>query len=245
MNYIGDPEFQTDYWEHQGLNDNCALVAQTSILDQFGVDLTQEEACYIAYENGWYNPGFGTSPEDMGNLLEAAGVPVHNVQNATILDLAHELQQGHRVIVGVNSSELWEQGHQADFWNWIKEAFGLDTPQFNPADHAICVTGIDMNDPSNPQIIINDSGVADGAGKSYPLDQFADAWQNSDFRYVATDVAPPSGVIPDFDIGSFLGIGTTLVVAEATGDIILASQAGEFVHTLCNEIDWDQIIAAV
>jgi hypothetical protein len=245
MNHIGDPDYQTDHWELQQLPDNCAVVAQTGILTQFGIDITQADATYIALENGWYEPGFGTSADDLGKILEASGVSVHHVDNASIFDLATELQEGHRVLVGVNSSELWQQGPEADFWNWVIEKFGFDKPQFDPADHAICVTGIDTSDPKNPEVIINDPGHPDGAGARYPLDRFVDAWENSGFHYVATDHSPAGATIPTFDIGDFLGIGTTLAVAALTGDVIAASQAGEFVDQLCNEVNWDRIIVNV
>lgn len=245
MNYIGDPEYQTEHWEYQQLPDNCAVVAQTGILTQFGIDISQEEATYIAFENGWYTPGFGTSLEDLGKILESAGVPVHHVESATMFDLASELQKGNRVLVGLNSSELWQQGQSAELWNWLIEVFGFDKPEFNPADHAICVTGIDTTDPKNPQVIINDPGHPDGGGASYPLDRFMDAWENSGFHYVATDYAPTGAWIPTFDIGEFLGIGTTLAVAAMTGDILLASEAGGIVDQLCRDVNWDQIIATV
>lgn len=67
MNYIGDPDFQNNYWEMQDLPDNCAVAAQTSIINQFlDDDVSLEESTYVAFSNGWYQPGFGTSVEDSG-----------------------------------------------------------------------------------------------------------------------------------------------------------------------------------
>jgi hypothetical protein len=39
--------------------------------------------------------------------------------------------------------------------------------------------------------VVNDPGDPHGAGKEYPLDQFADAWKDSNCFYTATDIAPP------------------------------------------------------
>lgn len=188
---IGNPAEQADFWQLQVANDNCAVTAEMSILNQFGIHLNQEDAMYISSSHGWYHPGGGTSPTDIGNLMDLYGVPNHTVMNANLSDLATELQQGHGVIVGVRSDQLWEQGSQAELWNFFKDKCGLDTPEFSPADHAVVVTGIDVSDPEHPMVIINDSGEPNGQAHPYPLDRFMDAWENSDFYYTATDAAMP------------------------------------------------------
>lgn len=193
---IGSPDVQADYSESQIFDDNCAVCAETSIINQFLPDggLGQEEAAYVSTQNGWYMPGVGTPQADMGNLMELYGIDNHSVTDASIEQLAQELQQGHGVIVSVNSSQLWGEGPLHELMDFICKAFGFDTSQWSPADHAISVTGIDVSDPSNPQVIINDSGMPTnaGAGASYPLDKFLDAWENSDFSYTATDAPLPS-----------------------------------------------------
>ncbi len=186
----------TPVWEWQHQPDTCAVVSEMSIINQFGHDLTQEQAAFISAENGWYMPGGGTSPEHIGNMMDIYGIPNHTVMDATVADLARELQAGHGVIVGVNSDELWSQGALAELWEYIKSVFGFDNSLMSPADHAVVVTGIDMNDPSSPQVIINDSGTPDGASAHYPLDKFMDAWENSNCYYVATD-SPMPGAQPD------------------------------------------------
>jgi hypothetical protein len=148
-----------------------------------------------------------------------------------------ELQNGHGVIVGVNSGELWDTGLLGELKNFLIEAFGLDSSAFIGADHAVTVTGIDVSDPGNPMVILNDSGDPYGAGASYPLDKFMDAWEHSDFYYTATDVAIPDHATANslnFDIGDFLGIGTTLL----TGDVV----TGTIVHDISDQINWDEIL---
>ena len=247
MYYIGDPEHQIDDWQFQGLPDNCAVAAQASIINQFNPDhpLSMDDADYLAFANGWYHPGGGTPPEDVGKLFDLFEIPHHQVDHASVSQLASELQQGHRVIVGVNSSELWDQGPLGEFWNWLIKELGLDAANFNPADHAVSVTGINVTDPAHPTVVLNDSGDAHGAGIEYPLDRFTDAWRSSDFHYVATDAAPPSGFVPQFDVGTFLGVGATLASVAGGASLPTALDAGAFVSDIYERVDWDQILAAV
>jgi hypothetical protein len=96
-----------------------------------------------------------------------------------------------------------------------------------------------MSDPGHPMVIINDSGVPNGAAVKYPLNQFTDAWENSGFYYTATDVPIPNSPhtspnILGFDVGDFLGLGTTLV----TGDPI----TGSIIHEMADKIDWDSLL---
>ena len=101
------------------------------------------------------------------------------VHGATSSDLVEELSRGHKVIVGLDGGELYNQ-------DW----FGEDLINPYGADHAVMVTGIDMRNPDQPMVVLNDPGIPEGAGVSVPLEQFLDAWEDSGNRYVATDHAP-------------------------------------------------------
>jgi hypothetical protein len=244
--YIGNPEEQASFWEPQSTDDSCAVVAQMSILNQY-IDepINQDEALYHAESYG-YIPGYGTSPDAMGCLLEAYGIPTHKVENASVEQLASELQQGHRVIVGVDSSELWHDGPLGEFGNWLRDVFGLDNPGFSPADHAVSVSGLDLSDIKNPQVIINDSGDPTGAAKLYPLDKFMDAWENSNFNYVATSAPPaPSSVPTGFDIGDFLGLSAGAVAVFAGLDPHTSYQVGELVDSFVDKTDWNALLPNV
>ncbi len=235
--YIGDPAAQMDDWIMQD-SDNCAVAAETSIINHFtGDHLSLQDASYISIAHGWYQEGCGTDPSEIGNLMDLSGIPNHSVIDGNMDQLARELQQGHGVIVGVNSAELWDEGILNSIKQFFLDAFGLD--DINPADHAVVVTGIDISDPDHPMVIINDSGMPNGAAVRYPLDQFQDAWENSGFYYTATDDPMPnaSHASPDtlgFDVGGFLGLGTTLF----TGSPV----AGEMVNMVADEIDWDALL---
>ena len=126
-----------------------------------------------ATDHGWYAPGQGTTPDNVGNLLELHGVDVTHYQHASQFDLANELAHGHKVIVGVDSESLW---HNA---------------VLHGADHAIVVSGIDTSDPQHVKVVVSDPG--DGSAQaSYPLEQFLEAWRGSDFFMVATHEPAPA-----------------------------------------------------
>ena len=158
----------------------CAVVAQQMVLESFGITVSETDLAVTAVEHGWLSSAGGTSIEDMGKLLEHYGIETHTVTGAGVADLLYELTQGHAVIVPVDSGELWgEDGPLTEFM-----------PGDGP-DHAVVVQGIDMSDPTNPQVVINDPGDGSGGvGCLYPLKEFLAAWDDSGGHYVATDIGP-------------------------------------------------------
>lgn len=160
--------------------DTCAIKSQQIILNEFGIPVTEDQCVQYAHEHGWYNGG-GTSFEDVGKILADAGIPCTQSE-ANVYDLVGELAQGHKVIVGVDSGELWDNG----ILEWLEDFFMRSVP-----DHALIVAGIDVSDPNNPMVIVTDPGTGDSS-KTYPLDQFMDAWADSNCYMVSTDVAAPA-----------------------------------------------------
>lgn len=163
---IGHPEDVLDLWECQGDTMRCAVYAQKFVIEEYtGTEVDIEELVDIAEQNGWFVEGWGTSTEDMDNLLEHYNIPHETSEGNTIEDLAESLNEGHKVIVSVDADEYW---------------FG-ENDMYSPSDytnHAIEVIGIDNSDPNNPMVIVNDSGVPDGAGLQIPMDTFMDAWED-------------------------------------------------------------------
>jgi len=175
---VGTPDVDQGYWEQQTTNFTCAVEAQRGIIEEFtGQHVSEAQLTYEATVNGWLSD-HGMSPSDAGNLLELHGIDCHSNTGASVEDLMAELAQGRKVIVGVDSGELWHKD------------FPLEDFFHQSADHAIWVTGVDMSDSAHPKVIVNDSGDPTGAGKSYDLQTFANAWQDSGFFYVATNDAP-------------------------------------------------------
>ena len=244
-NFIGDPVEQIQYWDHQDLPFDCAVVAQADVINQYlDSPISETQAVFDAAFNGWLTPD-GTQPDDVGNLLDLYGIPNHHVEGATIEQLAAELQAGNRVIVGVRAEELWADGAGAEFSNWLCEAFGLDKAEYAPADHAIVVTGIDLSSPDHPMVIVNDSGKPDGAFDHYPLDKFMEAWENANFSYVATDAPPPGHSALDFNLSSFMAQHVPDFDADQYALLVENVGAmGATPATLSAE-EWDQVLAGV
>jgi hypothetical protein len=181
---IGTPDADTAFWPgQQSYADTCAIRCQEFILERFtGGDYDETTLVNEAMIQSWYVPGNGTPLEYVGNLLDSHGIAISRYANATVPDLAAELAQGHKLIVGLDSGELWQQNPLLER---IHDIFGIQQ-----ADHAVVVAGIDTTmDP--PAVIIHDPGTGDFAAR-YPLDLFSDAWRDSNFFMIATQQPAPA-----------------------------------------------------
>lgn len=181
----------------QSYTDTCAIRCQEYIIRQYlGSDAPEKFFVDEARAHGWYHDGEGTRPADVGNLLELHGIPVHRYIHANPWLLAAELGQGHKVIIGVDSDELWRQ---SPVLTEIRHLFGLGT-----ADHAVVVSGIDTSNPVDVQVIISDPATGEATAR-YPMEQFLHAWKDSEFFMVATQQPPPAELhLPEmnhFDYG--------------------------------------------
>lgn len=179
----------------QIMSDTCAIKSQEIIMKSFGIPADEFNLTNEAFVKGYYAPGEGTYPENVGRLLNDHGIATHTETSANIYDLMDELAKGHKVIVGVDADELWNPS----FANKVADFFS-ETP-----NHALIVTGIDTSDPNDIKVILTDPGSGDVA-KVYSVDDFMDAWQDSDCFFVATEEAPPSQFDPgminfDYDLG--------------------------------------------
>ena len=160
---IGDPAESMEHW-HLQEGQTCAVVAQEFILnEQLGTDFTEHFLEDYATQAGYYLPGLGTPPHDVGNIMMDAGMRVTRGYNSSFDNLIEDLQDGHGVLVSVNSDSLWSHGSSDVFMPGIG------------ADHVVQVIGIDYSG-NEPQVIINDSGIADGCGILVDADDFMDAW---------------------------------------------------------------------
>ncbi len=167
----------------QNYSDTCAIKSQQLVLEKFGIDISEEQLRSEAMACGWYTPGGGTPMEDVGKLLELHGVKVHQYVNGNIFNVVNELAQGHNVIMGVDSGELWHYG--------FLEQFEDQLPGGERADHALIVSGIDTSDPGDVKVIITDPGTGDYC-KEYSFEQFVDAAEDSNFFMVTTDTSEPN-----------------------------------------------------
>lgn len=166
---------------------SCALRSQQIVLRDFGIDIPFEDLEKYALDAGVYTEN-GTYTYDIGKVVEMAGVGMHQVQGSTIYDLTNELVQGHRIIVSVDANELWyNDSIGGKLSNWFNDVFGSQG-----GNHALIVAGVEVNpaDPNDVKVVLTDPG-AGHLRIEYPLDQFMDAWQDSNYFMAATDLAAP------------------------------------------------------
>lgn len=180
---------------YQFYDDTCAIQSQHLILQQYGINVSQEELIEVAKENGWYAEGYGTPMDMVGKLLEHYGVDIHGSQGNNIFNIANELSQGHQIIVGVDADELI----------YPEESVGVDEIYGEHPNHALVVVGIDTSDPDNVQVIVTDPGTGNRQ-MAYPADQFIDAWKDSDCFMVSTDNVPNNSIWEYSPIDNFAGI---------------------------------------
>lgn len=188
-------DIEFDPTVYQFYDDTCAIQSQHLILQQYGIDVTQEELIEIAKENGWYAEGYGTPMDMVGKLLEYYGVDIHASQGNNIFNLSNELAQGHQLIVGVDAYEL----------AFPEETQDWDTLYGEQANHALVVVGIDTSDPDNVQVIVTDPGTGNRQ-MAYPADQFIDAWKDSNCFMVSTDSVPSDSTWDCSPVDNFAGI---------------------------------------
>jgi hypothetical protein len=178
---IGDPFSDMNQWHRQALPDSCAIVCQEYILHSFFPEehFDELELVKLAYHDGYYFPGGGTLPIDVGRILEHFKIEVVRSYDNTVADIIKHLNNNHKIIVGVDSNEIWANSELEQ----IKDLIFL--PE---ANHAVEVIGYD---PIRQVFILNDPGNPEGKGFEVSQTDFEAAWQDSNNFMMVTKCAPP------------------------------------------------------
>lgn len=174
-------ETEFDYNIFQGHDPICAIRCQEIVLRDYGIQIPKDELTQFAAEKGWYH-GHGTKEGDVGNLLEVCNVGTHTKHCDSVYDLINELKEGHRVIVAVDSHELWAEPDSLEYKFYR---------HMTNADHALIVTSIEV-DPANPEnasVVLTDPGS--GSIIRYDMERFAHSWKDSNCFMMATDEPAP------------------------------------------------------
>ena len=186
----------------QGDNFSCALRAQEIILRDYGIIIPKEELVEFAVQKGWFSidpETGGTEKEHIGNILDACGISTTRKDNATIDDIISELNAGHRVIVGVDSNELWIKNEP----NLFKRLFGSVVNKVNDlidnikgvedgGNHALIVSAVNI-DPKCPEkatVNLIDTGTGQVCA-IYTVKEFRNAWSDANGFMVSTNVPAP------------------------------------------------------
>lgn len=169
----GDPAADMENWEYQGSTNRCTLFSQKFVIEELtDQEIDVEQMADIAEENGWFTEEDGGNLLSMNKMLDYYGVENEMTFYNGEEDLRHSLENGNKVIVGVDADEIW---------------YGETDEMFSPADganHAVQVIGIDDTNPDCPMVILNDSGSPNGCGEMVPMDVFLDAWEDSDCQMI-------------------------------------------------------------
>lgn len=179
---FGLPADDAARWFAQAENGLCVPASIAQVVAEFsGLEITDEAVfAQRAIEMGFLTPesdGWsGMSLEQGEALIESFGVEA-TVTTGGLDSLALYLDQGYDVIVGIDSSEVWE---------------GIDddtTPEGVVADHAVVVTGIDLE---RGVVILSDPGNPDaGNMEEVRISRFLDAWDDADREMLVTDNPAP------------------------------------------------------
>lgn len=169
----GTPASDMTVWQCQGETNRCALYSQIFTIEQLtGVKIDVEDFVDKAIQNGCFSENGGTTTLNMDKMLSYYNIDHDMLFDANLEQLEAELNNGNKLIVSVDSGQIW---------------YGEDNDIFSPAtqaDHALQVIGIDYSDSENPMIILNDSGTLSGCGEMVPINVFEDAWAAGDHQMI-------------------------------------------------------------
>ena len=162
----------SDDWFWQEIDGYCGPTAAAFLLNQFqdaGISNPEymvERAVSLGLMG---DPTEGMYPQDLATLLTESGLPSELV-GSNMEDLAMKLNDGYGIIACVDSGEIWGDEEDA-----IRED--------NMMDHFLVVSEIDFN---RGVVTLTDPGAPFGNGLEVPIDQFEDAWADSDHHMVVT-----------------------------------------------------------
>jgi hypothetical protein len=171
---IGDVDLAKRTWEQQGCNGlgygaTSGLAAVANCLRMLGLDITEQEAVQYAADHGLCNIGAttrtsgGTAASDQLSFLKAFGVPVQLKVMEKLEQIVEAVLGGQGVLVDVNAGVLWHEEAEGAGGD---QAY-RDHYQNGAANYVIQVVGI-ANDRQTNELIgfyVNDTGIADGAGR--------------------------------------------------------------------------------
>lgn len=167
----GTPVEDAMTWQMQSTDFTCGIVSAEMIMKMNGIEISEAQLVFEATSAGLLSDN-GMSLEGIQEILESHGVD-STIQNGSIESLIGELDRGNKIIVPLDSGEIW----------------GTDVPYEDmmnqQADHAVVVTGINISDP-DPFVVLNDPGQPNGQSFTLSLDEFKDAWNDSGNFYLST-----------------------------------------------------------
>lgn len=167
----GTPAADSLVWHQQTTDFSCGIVSSEMVMNMFGLEISEAQLVFEATSQGLLTEN-GMSIDGIAQILENHGIETH-VGQGGIDDLSDHLDKGRKIIVGLDSGEIW--GEDSAWEDWSGER----------ADHAVVVTGVDQSGPV-PTVTLNDPGHPDGKAMVVDLETFMDAWKDSGNEYITT-----------------------------------------------------------
>jgi predicted double-glycine peptidase len=168
----GDPAAAAPYWRYQQQDYDCGEMAVADVVGEITGHQPTEDEVTAAAENvpsvnhsgPIYRPASRTSNNDLPVLLAHYGIPASGVHTNTDA-LIQDLDQGRKVIVGLNDKIIWNKPGDRSVEN-----------------HFVVVTGIDTR---AGMVHLNDTGSSGGRDEQVSMANFEQAWGTSnDFAVV-------------------------------------------------------------
>lgn len=186
---IGNPTEEMNYWHQQISTDSCGIATQQNAIEHINhQSYSQEQLINNAQEHHWYSSHIGTPPEDFGKLItEQTHISVDSHYGGNIDEIAHKLNQGEEVFVGVNSQIEWLPDHNSILGQTAPDLFDPHHYQGAEANHIVQVIGLEIDpiNSHNSYVVVNDSLSPDGRGMEIPVEQFQEA-MNASHGYIAS-----------------------------------------------------------
>lgn len=181
---VGDPDALARHWHYQEGSGDCAIYAEGSALEAFGKEFDPEHERQAGEREGTYSRDGGTDVAALGHVWKREGIPNDRYQPGSTTEgageppkaeeaferLAKELEQRKGVVAAVDSGPLWHD----------------ESKPMATRGHAVWVTGIEQRESGSTYVVCNDSGVPDGEGKRYAVEDFELAWRRSGYDMVIT-----------------------------------------------------------
>jgi predicted double-glycine peptidase len=169
----GDPAAAAPFWRYQVQDYDCGEMAVADVVGEITGHQPSEDEVTAAAENvpsanhpgPIYAPANRTSNGDLQVLLAHYGIQASSVHSNTDA-LIQDLDQGRKVIAGVNDKIIWNKGGDRTVEN-----------------HFVVVTGIDTR---TGMVHLNDTGSSRGRDEQVSRADFEQAWGTSNNFAVVT-----------------------------------------------------------
>ena len=128
-----------------GMSETCGLKQSVNVINAAGQYMTEDGMVRVAWEDGLCDSAGRATPGQIAALLSDNGVPAHYDFGLNAQEIANLLENGHKVILGINAGYLWDS---------------IEHQQTGAANHAISVIGT-VRDRYTLEVIgffINDTG---------------------------------------------------------------------------------------